>query len=117
MCVIAKFNSSRRHKEKKTQKHQRHHRHHQKALLHLIPAPDSFKGDKRKMALSLTESHHGGSSRSSRSAKRTATANIPTEKKSCDDEKKIVTPVQVEREKSPSNFEPVKKTTRTPRHL
>jgi hypothetical protein len=69
------------------------------------------------MALSLTESQHGGSSRSSRSAKRTATANIPTENKSCDDEKKIVTPVQAEREKSPSNFEPVKKTTRTPRHL
>jgi hypothetical protein len=71
----------------------------------LIPAPDSFKGDKREMALSLTESHHGGSSRSSRSAKRTATANIPTEKKSCDDEKKIVTPVQVERKKSPVQFQ------------
>jgi hypothetical protein len=83
----------------------------------LILAPDSFKGDTREIALSLTESHHGGSSRSSRSAKRTATANTPTEKKSCDDEKKIVTPVQVEREKSPSNFEPVKKTKRTPRHL
>jgi hypothetical protein len=83
----------------------------------LIPAPDSFKGDKREMALTVTESHHGSSRRCSRSAKRTATTNITTEKKSCDDEKKIVTPVQVEREKSPSNFEPVKKTKRTPHHL